>query len=498
MCGIVGYITDETTLGAEKRAKYLAQALTVDVLRGEDSTGVYVVPHEHTDITQRHAGWFKSLASGPDFVDKKEYKDLMMHTADYKYAVGHNRFATMGAIDVDSAHPFQEGPITLVHNGTLDTTYNLPIPMHELDDVDVDSHTICHNLVEHDVDSVVSELCGAFALVWHDSRDDSLNIVRNTKRPLHMARVKNQKTIIFASEGGMLHWIAERNQMQLEDIVYPSAGTYMKFMPDDLMNPEIRELDLHTGWSYYDSRPRTTMTPYDYAYGLGDDYDDDEWEPVGNVRRTPRPKVQEGRPTRVNVGGRLRPVPLRSQEMLLDVDLLTDEDKRFTPVSWTAVNGDSGVVSGFFVESGMTAAIYNIKECWFDQYEDVPWTVRPITVKRHDSREPVAICQLRKYKWDGGAVTPNLNAMDDDIPFEMESEPLLLEHQEAEYTYPGPHGTWVTAEKMTEMLSHGCVSCAKPLTLDDAGDVEWVNNGRDPLCYDCCCDLDDGINIHRH
>ena len=37
----------------------------------------------------------------------------------YRAVVGHNRSATRGGITTETAHQFQEGPITIVHNGTL-------------------------------------------------------------------------------------------------------------------------------------------------------------------------------------------------------------------------------------------------------------------------------------------------------------------------------------------------------------------------------------------
>ena len=65
------------------------------------------------------ADWLKNAVDGYSFVNCSEYHSIASHMAKFKYMVGHNRAATMGGIDTETAHPFQEGAITLVHNGTL-------------------------------------------------------------------------------------------------------------------------------------------------------------------------------------------------------------------------------------------------------------------------------------------------------------------------------------------------------------------------------------------
>ena len=72
MCGIVGYITTESKLGEMDRSRFLRQALIVDTLRGDDSTGVFSVPFEPAK-DDGTAFWIKQVGPGSALVDCKEY-----------------------------------------------------------------------------------------------------------------------------------------------------------------------------------------------------------------------------------------------------------------------------------------------------------------------------------------------------------------------------------------------------------------------------------------
>ena len=248
MCGLVGFMTEENTLGTVDRAKFLRQALIIDTLRGEDSTGLMLVTHD-SGIGDS-ADWIKAVGDGYSFVNDDMYAERTKNMSNIRFAVGHNRAATQGAVTAHNAHPFQEGAITMVHNGTLRDDTPMPKSMDDLAVV-VDSHAICHNLAlqpntYEGVNAVVSKLDGAFALIWHDSRDDTLNIVRNDERPLHFMQARFSKTIYFASEAEMLALLAKRLKIEVyEEAHYPSAGQYMKFKAGSILTPETHTLDLY-------------------------------------------------------------------------------------------------------------------------------------------------------------------------------------------------------------------------------------------------------------
>ncbi len=236
MCGVTGFITKQVrNVGAKDRRDYMRQTLIVDSLRGFHGTGVFYAGKPDTG-----AGWAKSCEHGTDFVNSKNYMEVEADMHNQRFVVGHNRWATTGAADdVANTHPFCEEDITLVHNGTLDGDGGLLTSQIVLD-VDVDSHAICHNLAVHDAKDVIERLDGAFTLIWHDRRDDSLNFVRNDERPLVMW-IPNEKsfadTIYFGSEKMMMQWIMTRNhipQVAGEFVDLP-VGQHWKFLPGTLV-----------------------------------------------------------------------------------------------------------------------------------------------------------------------------------------------------------------------------------------------------------------------
>src|SRR5574343_169279 len=99
MCGIVGFITTETDRGAYDRRKFIESALIAGMVRGGNAC---------------------------DFMATEEYRKVFgtsVLLSTLRAVIGHNRSATVGKSSTANSHPFQEGPITLVHNGTLAATY---------------------------------------------------------------------------------------------------------------------------------------------------------------------------------------------------------------------------------------------------------------------------------------------------------------------------------------------------------------------------------------
>lgn len=168
--------------------------LYIDVERGPDSTGVFSVANDGTtDI-------LKEAVPSFSFMEKTEVKDLMKKAYNCStFLVGHNRKATQGSIKDENAHPFVDGNIVLVHNGSL---WN----HRTVESVDVDSHAIAISLnkSENDVEGVFNKLKGPAACVWYDNTTKSLNFFRNKERPLFFYDAGS--TTYFASEWLMLYY----------------------------------------------------------------------------------------------------------------------------------------------------------------------------------------------------------------------------------------------------------------------------------------------------
>jgi hypothetical protein len=228
---------------------FFQNMLVCDSLRGEDSTGVFGI------YKNRQAATLKVAAEPHMLFRCEEWQDFRTKAAQsMQIVVGHNRYATRGAVSTENAHPFSEGKIVLVHNGTLHNHKDFN------KDVEVDSHAITHALNERPAKDVLKEIDGAFAFVWYDREQGKLFIARNSERPLSF--VETNGNIIFASEGSMLEFLANRktNYTQVKAEMFP-VGQLISFDLKGNKTEEAFELyrPKYTGVTY--SKPGNKITP---------------------------------------------------------------------------------------------------------------------------------------------------------------------------------------------------------------------------------------------
>lgn len=476
MCGIVGYITKETINGEHARCKFMAQGLITDTLRGDDSAGVYAVGHEPL-YDSGAAWWAKCMGTGHDLVYGDSYKKHMHDQREYRAAVGHNRAATTGEIDLKGAHPFQVGPITLVHNGTLKAMSLLPSPPHKLEgDVDVDSHVIAHNLALHPVEEVIKLLDGAFTLIWHDARDQTMNIIRNAERPLHMAMSTQQGTMFFASEAPMLDFLGKRAGCHLGAIYYPKPGQWLKWKPDTpLVSPIVKELDLYV----YEWRGNTHTGYTYYQHGDNEDWRDDYQHPnVGYIDRNSE------RDNYVFVGGRTQAIPLLLQEELLSHDLVIEDRIRFKPGISRPITG--GKVQVFGLLPNKVKAIILSGNTTLQANMNRDWTVRPVAVylrpgkgKNKAESEPTIIVRLVAM------IPPLPHKTNEEGHNSYGDDTTILDENGDPMIYRGPYGMKMGVTEWYRKVTGGCSMCSTAIPIIDHNEVTWVNNGQDVLCVGC-------------
>ena len=237
MCGLVGAIGTLTF----KHEKFFKQALLCDTLRGAHATGVCVVKN-------REANTYKAAMPAQYFMDLKPADSLLDSITGARVAMGHNRYGTMGNNgNHKNAHPFHHDDIILMHNGTLTSHYSLTTERFT-----IDSEAICAAIAIDGAAEVIPKLQGAFALVWYDESDETLNFVRNEERELFFATTK-LGTMMWASEKGMLKWLLSEERkigIEYEEITKVPVGKWIKIPVNSLKDTEVIDVELYPKPSY--------------------------------------------------------------------------------------------------------------------------------------------------------------------------------------------------------------------------------------------------------
>lgn len=207
MCGIVGIVSNNANGFSTKEAGIFSDLVFLDTVRGFDSTGVFGV-HNNSNLVM-HKGAYHGL----DFLTTKEYREFKAEMiATGKFMVGHNRAATRGTINDANAHPFVvDDKIVLVQNGTYKGNHK----HHK--NTEVDTEAVAHVIAENaDVEEALQKVNAAYALVWYNAEEKSLNLIRNSERPLYLVKYFDTG-FAFASEATMLLYAFARNEIAIKD-----------------------------------------------------------------------------------------------------------------------------------------------------------------------------------------------------------------------------------------------------------------------------------------
>lgn len=290
MCGIHGIITTDTYL--KNGSDFMSDAFLANQVRGVHSSGIYQVRNGKIST-------YKKAINASNFLEDPQAKPLINGAGSANLTVGHVRHATAGSINDENAHPFlverEDGSkLVGVHNGTLrEWKYKDGGKDHN-----VDSAWAFDLLARENADAF-EYFTGAYALVWYDSNHpDSVFMARNDQRPMHYMVTKDRKTMLFASELGMLGWIAERNKMEIHAEKGESGFFYLQ--PGKLYKFSLKEVGKYEVWDTPKYDPATGEAPahsYPSHYGYGryvrgsntaaDDYS--PWEYSGTSGRSYRP-----------------------------------------------------------------------------------------------------------------------------------------------------------------------------------------------------------------
>ncbi len=196
MCGIFGMSGSTGT--APQDDKFLRNATVAGSVRGLDGTGLVMISNE----VKSPVTFIKRAMTGGQFVNDVFDPGYALGNKVHS-VIGHNRAATIGKISDETAHPFNEGGLIGVHNGTLRGDWATDLEVSKK--CDVDSRGLYRAIAARGIDWTIGKMKGAAALVWCEVESKRVFVYRNSERPLHYVE-KNGK-VYYASEAGMLSWL---------------------------------------------------------------------------------------------------------------------------------------------------------------------------------------------------------------------------------------------------------------------------------------------------
>lgn len=466
MCGIVGVIT-KNGIGRNDE-KFITQGLYVDALRGMHSTGLAAV-HKNGDVTT-----VKRAMSAYDFMGLKAVDSFFNRWNVHRAYIGHNRHATQGEVNNVNAHPFTIGDITMVHNGSLTNRVHLP-DHHRFD---VDSENICHSLNEIGPHETLKKLQGSFALVWHNAAEDKIYMARNNLRDLSFG-VTNFGDVYFASEEGMLTWIANRNKIDFKTIydVTPKHLISFDLAGNRMDKYECEEVEYYTPPPtsvYHRENVQKSKNKGNKSGGKG-----------GNTGKDL--SVLPG------VSDETKKERYKRQTTMLDLaGFKRNEAVEFTPFEFSAyaadTHGRTGVVRGCLSQEPFCSIeVHSVNEA---DFEFGSTYVAPIMSVRNLSKGEPEVHTLSLIL-DGRDVIcahEDMEEEDDGTFASAEVElPFQDEHEKGgdEFLFlTGPDDKLIPAEEWDKLTSKGCCQCTGNLDQKDHKEIKWMAM-RQPMCPKC-------------
>ena len=221
MCGIAGIITKKGD-----GVPFLTNALDVLNTRGYDGYGIGVQGQKEIQI----------IKAGEQQLDMLKQK-VKAGNVSGTCGIAHNRWATHGEPTIENAHPHTSGPITIVHNGTIDNYKELKEELIKQDmvfasqtDTEVFAMLVAQERKHTDFFTAVKRALlrlgptSTYAfLIMDDSTPGKIIATRKGSSPLLWA-TENRSTYIASEEGALNGFVVNYQELFEGDIALFEAG----------------------------------------------------------------------------------------------------------------------------------------------------------------------------------------------------------------------------------------------------------------------------------
>ena len=226
MCGIYGFFGRAPKKKRRKLAELLLKLAYATLVRGRDSTGFYARSEEH-EFYEKNA------------VDAKVFykeSELFIEAVKTSYMfVGHNRAASVGAVETINAHPFIADNWAAVVNGTFSKVFDL-MSDEAFDKMEgeTDSEAIILELDRKpEIDKKFLKKLNVYSMVIADRNKDRLYFARDPERPMVIADMRSTLGVrIFASTGSILEAALAKSGFDPDNIDYFYTKSYCLYEGD--------------------------------------------------------------------------------------------------------------------------------------------------------------------------------------------------------------------------------------------------------------------------
>jgi len=313
--------------------------------------------------------------------------------------IGHNRWGTVGGNSKATAHPFDVGDLVGAHNGTLTSKWRLK----DANCFKTDSEAMLNSIQEIGVKETLKLSEGAWALVWYDFRDGSINFLRNKERSLYFV-TDMDGCLFWASEEWMLSVSLSRHGIKhnkIHEVPVDShirseispTGALSKFI---VVEAKAEKIIPQNTYAYSGKKVETDVkSPFPFAVSL-ESKGDNKYEGKRDVkleimgRRTDNSGAsyltcfdpeERSRVVRLYYFSKTDPVETwENQDIIANIGKLT-KDKHTNQFFYKIVHSSVKPAGEIFIDQKYKDHKGNMlsAENWEKKYPSCAWCISPVT-----------------------------------------------------------------------------------------------------------------------